>query len=590
MPTPRRRTKFEQQSPLPASKRVEIMDDLLDALARLDARLENLERRVSALDHLSPPPFRVPTAIPARPAAATEELALPTAGGVFPVIGKAMLGIAGAYVLRAVAESGSFPKLAVVVLALAYAGTWLVWAARATQSFASAASAITAALILAPMLAELTLRFHFLSASVTAGLLCVFVVWACALAWERNLVPVVWAAEVAAAFTALALLIVSHDLVPYISALLVMAAAGEAAACGNRWLALRCLIAPAADFAVLILIYVHSLPESSRSGYVAVSTPTLLLLPSLLFVIYGVGLASRTIWLRHRMTVFEIIQAAAAFLLAALSWLWFTPGAGHIGLGIACWLLSAVCYTAAFVWFDRLEEQRNYHVYATWSVALALAGTLLILPPLFVALFLSVASVVATLVGVRVARMTPEFHGLVYLTAAAFASGLLQYAGRALAGSFPTSPGGMVWVVAVIALLCYALVPRLEDGRLERGRWNERLLRLLSAVLAVSAVATFLVSCLVWLAGIGMTPSASHVAVIRTLITCILALALAFSGARWRRIELVWTAYGILVFVTAKLLFDDLPHGHSGSIAISIFLYALALILVPRVARTSPAI
>jgi hypothetical protein len=28
-----------------------------------------------------------------------------------------------------------------------------------------------------------------------------------------------------------------------------------------------------------------------------------------------------------------------------------------------------------------------------------------------------------------------------------------------------------------------------------------------------------------------------------------------------------------------------LPHGHSGSIAISIFLYAIALIIVPRIAR-----
>lgn len=571
---------------MPASKQVETMDGLLEALARIEARLENLERRVSALDHLAPSSSPVPAPIPSPPAAATEQLALPTAGGVFPVVGKAMLGIAGAYVLRAVAESGSFPKLAVVVLALAYAGAWLVWAARATWLFASAAYAITAALILVPMVAELTLRFHFLPASVTAGLLCVFVVWACALAWERNLVPVVWAAEVAAAFTALALLIVSHDLVPYIAALLVIAAAGEAAAIGNRWLALRCLIAPAVDFAVLTLVYVYSLPENSRSGYVAVPTPTLLTLPALLFVIYGAGIALRTIVRRRRITVFEIIQAAAAFLLAALSWLWFTPGAGHTGLGIVCWLLAAVCYTAAFVWFDRLEEQRNYHVYATWSVALALAGTFLILPPLFVAFFLSVTSVAATLVGVRVARLTPEFHGLVYLTAAAFASGLLQYAGRALAGTFPASPSGTVWVVAVIALLCYAIVPRIEDGKIEGKRWNERLLRLLSAVLAVSAVATFLISCLVWLAHIGMTPSASHVAVIRTLITCMLALALAFSGARWRRAELVWTAYGILVFVTAKLLFDDLPHGRSGSIAISIFLYAVALIVVPRVART----
>jgi hypothetical protein len=283
------------------------------------------------------------------------------------------------------------------------------------------------------------------------------------------------------------------------------------------------------------------------------------------------------------MTVYEIVQVGIAFVLAAVSWLWFAPDAGRVQLGVFCWVLAAACYTAAFVWFDRNDddEQRNYHVYATWSVALVLVGSFLVLSPAQVAVFLSVASIAATLVGIRMTRLTPEFHGLVYLTAAAFASGLLQYAGRALAGTFPTAPGWMVWMVAVCALLCYAI-----GGRFEGERWNQRLLRLLSAVLAVSAVATFLVSCLVWLAAIGMTPGAAHVAVIRTLITCGLALAVAFSGSRWQRIELVWTAYGILAFVSAKLLFEDLPHGHSGSIAISIFLYAVALIMVPRVART----
>ena len=76
-----------------------------------------------------------------------------------------MLGIAGAYVLRAVAESGSFPKLVVVALALAYAATWMVWASRVPVGapFASTAYAATSALILVPMLAELTLRFQVLS-------------------------------------------------------------------------------------------------------------------------------------------------------------------------------------------------------------------------------------------------------------------------------------------------------------------------------------------------------------------------------------------------------------------------------------------
>jgi hypothetical protein len=558
------------------------MDDLLEALARISERLEHLESRVSALER-SPKianSRRAATA-PASATPAVAESALSQDGGVFPVVGKAMLGIAGAYLLRALAESGSLPQSVVVALALAYAGMWLLWAARvsANSPFASVAYAVTSGLILSPMLWELTLRFKVLPGWVTAGVLIAFVASASALAWKRNLTPVLWIANITAVFTALALLIATHDLEPFISALLIMAVISEFAAHRKRWLGLRFLVAPAADLAVWIPIYIYSLPQSSRLDYTPIQSALLLTLPSVLFLIYGASVTFRTTWLRQQITIFEIVQTVIAFLLAAFSLLELGPVV-RTTLGIFCLVISAAGYAVAFALFDRLPEQRNYYVYSTWSALLLLAGSFLCLPPLQVALLLSAAAILATVIGVRRDRLTPEFHGLLYLAAAAFASGLLEYAVRALAGTFPSAPGWMVWLVAASVLLCYAV-----GGRFPGERWNQRLLRLLSAILAVSAAATLLVSVLVWLAAIGMTPGAAHIAVIRTLITCALALTLAYGGSRWQRIELVWTAYGTLAFVTAKLLFEDLPHGHSGSIAISIFLYAVALIIVPRMAR-----
>ncbi len=559
------------------------MDDLLEALARISERLERLESRVSALEH-SPKIINSrpsPVTAPASGTHAAEEIAVPQDGGVFPVVGKAMLGIAGAYLLRAVAESGSLPRVVIVALALAYAGMWLLWAARvsANSPFASAAYAVTSGLILAPMLWELTLRFKVLPAWMTAGVLIAFVTGASALAWKRNLAPVLWIANITAVCTALALLIATHDLEPFISALLVMAVISEFVADRKRWMGLRFLVAPAADLAVWIPIYIYSLPQSSRLDYAPVQSTLLLTLPSVLFLIYGASVTFRTAWLRQRITVFEIVQAVIAFLLAAFSLLELGPGV-RASLGIFCLVAAAAGYLVAFVRFDRLPEQRNYYVYSTWSALLLLAGSFLCLPPLLLALFLSAAAILATVVGVRRDRLTPEFHGLLYLAAAALASGLLEYAGRALAGTFPNAPGWMVWLVAASVLLCYAV-----GGRFPGEGWNQRLLRLLSAILAVCAAATLLVSVLVWLAAVGMTPGAAHIAVIRTLITCALALTLAYGGSRWQHIELVWTAYGTLALVSAKLLFEDLPHGHSGSIAISIFLYAVALIIVPRMAR-----
>src|ERR1035441_3740032 len=86
------------------------------ALERLTARMEMLERRVLSLEALQQPAPAAPIAQPTT--SATETLS--QTDGLFSVLGKAMLGIAGAYLLRAVAESGSLPLLLLAVIAIVY--------------------------------------------------------------------------------------------------------------------------------------------------------------------------------------------------------------------------------------------------------------------------------------------------------------------------------------------------------------------------------------------------------------------------------------------------------------------------------------
>jgi hypothetical protein len=135
-------------------------------------------------------------------------------------------------------------------------------------------------------------------------------------------------------------------------------------------------------------------------------------------------------------------------------------------------------------------------------------------------------------------------------------------------------------VVSACAIVCYAAVKHVPGET-----WKEQIIHLAPAALAVCALAALLVQGLLWLAALRMPPEAHHVAFIRTLTTCALALALAFAGSRRRRVELARIAYATLVFVAAKLLFEDLRHGHLEFIAASIFLFAITLIAVPRMAR-----
>ena len=166
---------------------------------------------------IQPGRMREMAAQPASPAPAAvtdEDLSASLAGGAFSVLGKAMLGIAGAYLLRAVAESSSLPRTAVAAVAIAYALGWLAWASRAKAGdwLAGTTYACTSALILAPMLWELTLRFNVLPAPVSAAVVCGFVLAASALAWKRDFAPVLWVANGTAVAIALTLAIASHQI------------------------------------------------------------------------------------------------------------------------------------------------------------------------------------------------------------------------------------------------------------------------------------------------------------------------------------------------------------------------------------------
>jgi hypothetical protein len=557
------------------------MNDLSDAVEQLTQTVADLQRRVSALETSAPaaPPLLAQPAplTPALPAASSVPAAHES--GVFSILGKAMLGIAGAYLLRALAESTALPRLPVIALSIVYAFLWLVPAIRvpAKAWFASVAWAATSALILVPMLWELTLRFRILPSTVTAAILSAFVVAASALAWKHHFAEVAWVADAAASLAALVLAIATRDLAPFIAALLLMAIVGEVAAARHRTLRVRPLVAAAADFALFALIWIYSSPASSRANYPSVAISLLLVFAPALLLIYAASAAAQTLLLRRGISVFEIAQTLIAALLTVWTILAFWPGHGPLVLGALCLLASAAGYAVAFAWFDRLHAQRNYHVYSTGSLALLLAGSLLSLPPGWLPLCLGFAAVVSILLGTYASRRTLQFHALALLAAAAFSSGLLVFALRAMAGAFPLAPGWIVSLTTAGAVICYAAIARPGEES-----WSARVLRLLFAALAIASTTALLVWTLVRLTAPGAAPATENIAVLRTLVSCAAALLLAWCGSGWQRRELIWLAWTTLALIAFKLLFEDLRHGHLGFTAASIFLYAVTILLVPR--------
>lgn len=558
--------------------------DASSHLEQLSARVEDLERRLAALENRSEQPrnceapdslaFRVP--VSAQPSYNSSQ------PNLLSIVGRAVLGIAGAYLLRAAAESGLVPLWIAALVALLYATGWLVWAAwpGAQTQLARTGSAITAALILSPLLWEVTVRFRLFEPPVTAACLFAFALLAITLAWRSNLSGVAWIGTLTAAISALVLMAGTRALLPFACALLAMALVVEFADIRGHWPGLRVIVAIAVDLAALTLVIILGNAAAIPPEYQPVPASILLGLVALLWVIYAMALAIRSLGLRRDISGWDATQFLATGLLGGWTVLRVTRGAGALALGIFCLAIGFALYFAAFGHSALRQNRRNFRFFASCALLFVAAGSFLALPPSLLTIWLCLAAIGATGLGVRTRSPALELHGIVYLSGALAASGLFAYAARALAGAYPPVPGALCLVAAATALLCAGIVSRFPGEHA-----GERLSRLFPAILAVYSAAGLAVAGLAWVLMRGTGPSLPQLAVMRTLVTCAAAAVLAFISARWNRVELVWMAYAAAILGSLKLVLEDLRIGSSLTFAGSLLIYGVVLLLLPRMMR-----
>jgi len=354
------------------------MSDSPGSVEQLSTRIDDLELRVFALEH--PDERKVITA-PQHPAA-KEELDSRAEGGdlqtgsVFPVLGRAMLGIAGAYVLRAITASGAAPASLVTAVAVVYAFAWMVWAMRTSQNLSRFAYAGTSALILAPMLWEVTLHFNVLTPMMTAGVLAGFVTLATVLELRASHVRIVWIGQSAAVLLAVSLGVATHHVLPFLYALVIAVFVTEFGRVSGFSQPAWPLIALATDAAIWGTVFIYSGPPNARGDYVELPAISLILPACLLFAISGGSVMVRVGFQKLRTGVFEAIQLLMAFLLAITSVLLFAPVHGEVAVGVMCLALAAVIYPATFLWLRGFADPRDFRVFGTWAAALVIAGTI----------------------------------------------------------------------------------------------------------------------------------------------------------------------------------------------------------------------
>jgi hypothetical protein len=556
------------------------MNESPGVLESLSERVEKLERRVHALENPN-------ESQASRPAQAVAESSAPFGESassletdkVFPIIGRAMLGIAGAYVFRAVAEAGMLPRLAVSAVAVAYAFGWLVWSSRVSSRLTRIVYAATSALILAPMLWESTLTFHTFSSMTSAGVLASFLTLATILE-RRDGLRSLWIAQSIAALTTVALAFTTHDAFPFVTALLIVVSVSEYARTRELSQPAWPLLVVVTDIAIAGLIFIYSGPQDARTAYPELAVAALIAPASTLFALNGASVVVRVVANGKQTSIFDTVQMMIAFLFAVAATLLFAQRHVAIVLGILSLFVSIAAYVTAFRSLRHRDEQRSFLAFGTWSAALLLLGSLWSLPRPVAAIVLAIAAVGAEFLAARMESGMLQFHGALFLIAAAIVAGLPQYIYSTVAGDFPRQVELSVLVVAACTAWSFVLTGRtMETAR-------KKLLHFVLALLATCALTAVLVqSVLIAAAAVSIVLDPHHVAFLRTLTICLSALAMAFGGSRWARTELTYLAYVALAFVAAKLLLDDLRHGHMEFIAGSIALFAVTLIAVPRLAR-----
>ncbi len=463
-------------------------------------------------------------------------------------------------------------------------GWWERRGVRGGRGFAGVAGvayALTSALILAPMLWELALRFRVLSPAMSAEMLVAFAIGALALTWKNSFVAVFWVGYATSLLMALVLMIATQDLIPFLCGILAIAFASEVAACVGHTLNGRNLAWAATAGGVAALLYIYSLPEGARGGYGNVGIGVLVAVASLPFLLFFAGTTLQIVWRLRQISIVEMMQAMVAFGLAAYASMTFGEGQYRVAFGMVCVGLAAVGYALAFVRFRDENLPRNFRAYTSWSAAMLLLGSYVSLPQMSFVLAMGFAAVMATAVGARRLQPPLEFQGAAFLLAAAAVSGLLAFNGAALIGSQAMAA---TWTFAI--MLAYALVCYEVGGRLREPDWRAWIPNLLSAAIAAGAGAAFVMLLLSKVSGqfLSGSPGVGLREFLQTLTLCAVALGLALGGSRGRRQELVWLAYAALVVTAAKILMEDVRHGHLIAIAASFFLYAATLIVLPRLA------
>lgn len=542
--------------------------ELESSIASLSGEVARLRARLDALE----------AGVPVRqagsdPLAAIPEVRAEQVQGWLAVLGRSLVILGGAYLLRAITASQILSYPVGVALGLLYGAPWLALAARAgarnrrLDAFAYGAST---ALIGYPLVWEATVRFAVLTAVQSAALLGVLTAAAFVLSAAWRLHSLAAIVTCGALVSAMGLGYETQQWLPYTVLAIATGLATAWLGYARAWVLLRW---PAALVADVMIVVLTGLPNGRFWPILLVQVAAI--------AGYAGSFVARTIWERERVIPFEVAQSLGliALVVTSLFTLVSHHQAGTAIAAAAILLAGIVTYVVTLTIVERYAPPPNVYFYSLLGFVLVTAGSTVGIPHT-APILLGFAGAGAAVLARRRAPIVYSVQATLLVAAALTTSGAIADATAALTvpRDLWTSPTVAGWCALASALGAFVVSPR----RPERYDIAVAIARLLLALLVVWSLAGTLVHVLG-----GRVTDPAWLATLRTIVSVSAALAIASLSRRhaWR--EAAWLTYPLLVLLGLKLLVSDFPSGRPVTLFIALAAYGIALIAVPRALRHS---
>jgi len=568
-------------------ERLEKLEEAVDALeaavTRQDRRIAALEGGFGETPTVAEDATEAVEPVDPSPETLHDQWPISAVRGTPALVGRSLLILAGAFLLRALTEAGTFANGTGVALGLAYAASWIVAAAIAARKGARGSAgffAVCAALIADPLIFEASTEFAVLSPTGSAVTLTIMTAAGLFVASRWRLQESAWVFVVGAMVTAATLAVVRP---PGEEATAVLVALGLAAvwlAGRHGWEFLRWLTAVGADVGVLRLTAMATVPGGPH-GVDPPNVPLVAVLQAALLLGYVGSSFARAVRGRNPVRLFDYLQTAAAW---AIGWggavqIARTHGSGISGLSMFALIIGLAAYSGAFGVVDRkFGRNRSFVFLSSLGLALVLLG----LPGTIgsaSAVVWAVLALIAAAAGSRWDRVTLRAHAALLLVAAWIASGVAAEAAGDLSGrgGFDAVPSAVAMIVAFLTVLTTLVV--LFARRLKKSGWVQRLP--LTALLVMSGIvaAATLVS-------VAALVAPDSVLWMGTVALSALAVVAAVLASRWGIREAGWVVYPLLALTGLRVVLTDLASGRTVVFVIALAAYGTAMILSPRLLRT----